>query len=361
MRAVTRDPAKAPAALSARYGRPKRSELERAADHYAAQVAAGATKIKTYGFSRYKLAEVKDELDQIFHGKCAYCESAYAATHPVDVEHYRPKGPVDGVVGHPGYWWLAADWENLLPSCIDCNRKRGQITPQPMDWSLLTLNNTYGFDHSKEMQSGKQSAFPLAPGSVHVADGSVPAQLDAEARLLLDPTRDAPGDHIGFYVDRDNLISLVYPKPLDPAVTPGLPPAIRDIAELQAQANQAQASPIGAVSIQIYGLNRLGLVQARTRLLRELDFLAIRAVELDVLRQQLQECRDDREARQQLPNTTPAEVAALKKDIDIDDQIIAKLDDMVASFYQEIAEKADARSPYSALAAAWIDTFVDSA
>ncbi|MEF9674035.1 hypothetical protein QNM99_25505 [Pseudomonas sp. PCH446] len=47
----------------------------------------------------------------------------------MDVEHYRPKGAVSEDASHPGYWWVAMDWDNLLPSCIDCNRKRKQVTP----------------------------------------------------------------------------------------------------------------------------------------------------------------------------------------------------------------------------------------
>jgi hypothetical protein len=74
---------------------------------------------------------------QLFHGKCAYCETVISSNQPGDVEHYRPKGRIRDQAGkvikvvvnnteieHPGYWWLAYDWRNLLPSCIDCNRRR---------------------------------------------------------------------------------------------------------------------------------------------------------------------------------------------------------------------------------------------
>jgi hypothetical protein len=69
--------------------------------------------------------------------KCAYCESVITASQPGDVEHYRPKGRIRDENGnivttvrcapgspHPGYWWLAYRWDNLLPSCTDCNRLR---------------------------------------------------------------------------------------------------------------------------------------------------------------------------------------------------------------------------------------------
>ncbi len=75
---------------------------------------------------------------QLSHQKCAYCESMITSTQPGDVEHYRPKGRIRDEHGkivtttrilgreidHPGYWWLAYDWVNLLPACIDCNRRR---------------------------------------------------------------------------------------------------------------------------------------------------------------------------------------------------------------------------------------------
>ncbi len=74
-------------------------------------------------------------LDGPFHGKCAYCETLIVANHPGDLDHFRPKGRVTNSsdmikvkdhrgqeAPHPGYYWLAYDFQNLLPSCEDCNR-----------------------------------------------------------------------------------------------------------------------------------------------------------------------------------------------------------------------------------------------
>jgi hypothetical protein len=103
-------------------------------------------------FTVYKEDEVRQALNQLFHGKCAYCESTYAATAPVDVEHYRPKGRI--VAGRkkkkPGYYWLAAEWANLLPSCIDCNRARRQEIP---------------FASPPKQTVGKGDQFPIADES----------------------------------------------------------------------------------------------------------------------------------------------------------------------------------------------------
>jgi hypothetical protein len=34
---------------------------------------------------------------------------------------------------HPGYYWLAYEWTNLLPSCYDCNsfRRHGTMKAGP--------------------------------------------------------------------------------------------------------------------------------------------------------------------------------------------------------------------------------------
>ena len=54
------------------------------------------------------------------HRKCCYCEKLEEQAKYRDVEHFRPKS---------SYWWLAWSWDNLLFSCIDCNRewKRDQF------------------------------------------------------------------------------------------------------------------------------------------------------------------------------------------------------------------------------------------
>lgn len=87
-------------------------------------------------------------LQEVFHGKCTYCESKLDKIRIASgqMDHYRPKGRVydlddrqkrrrvrsvlpDGTtIDHPGYFWLAYDWHNLLPSCKDCNAgPRGKL------------------------------------------------------------------------------------------------------------------------------------------------------------------------------------------------------------------------------------------
>lgn len=138
-------------------------------------------KEKEPTFSVYKDKSIALALYTLFYGKCAYCESRFAGIHPVDIEHWRPKGAVflgDGTLREYGYYWLAATWENLLPACIDCNRIRTH-------WDYV---------EKREINLGKGNWFPLS-------DESKRAKLDEEGYedpLLLNPCNDDPCEHLEF-------------------------------------------------------------------------------------------------------------------------------------------------------------------
>lgn len=163
-------------------------ELEKAIEHYASNTTKN-TPFK--GYSAYKLDPVKGALNALFRNKCAYCEMDYGGA-PLDVEHFRPKGAVVELHPHtfkqidapkvnkPGYFWLAANWSNLLPCCIDCNRPR-----------------TQQFTDSVDEVSGKSNYFPVAAGSGR----SLHPNTDPEAlekRLLIHPCIDDPSRHLEF-------------------------------------------------------------------------------------------------------------------------------------------------------------------
>ncbi len=73
-------------------------------------------------------------LERVFHNKCAYCESKNPGK--LEVEHYRPKSEVKDEngkkVGHPGYYWLAYNWENLLLACPWCNGRGAKSSRFPI-------------------------------------------------------------------------------------------------------------------------------------------------------------------------------------------------------------------------------------
>lgn len=239
MRKVDRSLVSAPKVLAAE-GRKGHRELERARAFY----ADPARTEETYDFKAYSDDAVKYALEKLFHGKCAYCESFYASQAPVDVEHFRPKGQVSGEPGHRGYWWLAMNWTNLLPSCIDCNRRRWQAVPAIPD-SLVALLDSPTLSDGKA-SLGKADLFPLA-GLRATSEAS---PLADEQPLLINPCDDDPAQDLAFYIDRDHPVSLLVPAMVD-----------------------ERPSARGVASIHVYGLNRLGLVQERTRVLRKLEFL----------------------------------------------------------------------------------------
>jgi hypothetical protein len=133
----------------------------------------------------------RDRLLAATHQKCAYCELRLPpGQRKGDVEHYRPKGRArrmdgkvvkimrDGVeINHPGYFWLAYDYLNLLPACSACNRRAG--------------------DAASGMNTGKSDIFPTLDD--HWA--ARPEDLPAERPALLNPWLDDPAEHLCFDPD----------------------------------------------------------------------------------------------------------------------------------------------------------------
>jgi hypothetical protein len=100
-------------------------------------------------FKREIWAELKWHLFELFHGKCAYCESKPLSVEAGDVEHYRPKSKVSEDPNHPGYYWLAYDVTNLLPACEDCNRNFGKMSHFPVKGQHA--HNPKGVVHEKPL------------------------------------------------------------------------------------------------------------------------------------------------------------------------------------------------------------------
>jgi len=119
-------------------------------------------------------------LENVFHGKCAYCETMVTPGFFGDGEHYRPKGNVTvaddsgvrraivaGEKSHPGYYWLAYNWRNLLPSCQQCN-------------------------------NAKSDQFPVSKAHVHLP-APEPGELDtAEEPLLINPYIEEASPYLAF-------------------------------------------------------------------------------------------------------------------------------------------------------------------
>ncbi len=150
--------------------------------------------------SLYKRSSIKREVfaakDGPFRGRCAYCEANIRDFQHGEIEHFRPKKAVtdendlpvpmacpDGMTReHPGYYWLAYDWRNLLASCITCN--------QPGEHGI-----------------GKRNRFPVRFGRHAVT----PPEVAQEQPLLInpaDPGEEDPERHLSVDTDRGTMIHL---------------------------------------------------------------------------------------------------------------------------------------------------------
>jgi hypothetical protein len=276
-------------------------------------ISKKATNKRGFTFKAYKHDEVRDYIEKLFAGKCAYCEAFYSSTAPVDIEHFRPKGAIENEPTHPGYWWLAADWHNLLPSCIDCNRRRKQRTLAVNTSLMALLGSSASGQPGGFKNAGKKDAFPIK--GPRATDHKSPAQLEAERPLLINPCIDDPDDHLSFVVEQYTPHSLVVPLPRRQNSTPN---ALDDR---------------GAMSIQVFGLNRLGLVQERTRLLRHLEFLGEQLIELNAIIEDME-------------------------DGGTDEKHVSKLRMLADRLVDELRRMTKPDQPFSALASTWLEQYV---
>jgi uncharacterized protein (TIGR02646 family) len=130
----------------------------------------------------YAHLDARVALEALTDGKCAYCEVPLAR-FDWDVEHFRPKGRVKERPDHPGYYWLAYTWSNLLPSCTFCNQNRKE-------------RPTFD-DPAPGETGGKLDQFPIEDEATRATDPE--HDLISERPLLLDPAAENPAEHLGYH------------------------------------------------------------------------------------------------------------------------------------------------------------------
>jgi hypothetical protein len=163
-------------------------------------------------FERADLTKVWTELKKwllanVFSNKCAYCETAITR-FTFHAEHYWPKGKVtnnnkpvqikdelDQHQNHPGYFWLAFHWTNLLPACEFCNTGNGKRNEFPIPGT--TYLSVFKKLTKTECKSLKQRLIQSKswPDVFYFQ----PVDLDhKEGRLLLHPYLDDPRKSLTF-------------------------------------------------------------------------------------------------------------------------------------------------------------------
>ena len=156
--------------------------------------------------------DLKDFLiKNVFNNKCAYCETREVRS-PYHAEHFRPKGRVSfqpegkrkfqkvlitdelgNQMEHPGYFWLAYNWANLLPSCNYCNTALGKKDQFPVKKGYVSVTKLTADQATKlarkEIESLKRPAiYYLQPDDLNTL----------EEPLLINPYLDDPAEHIVF-------------------------------------------------------------------------------------------------------------------------------------------------------------------
>lgn len=155
-------------------------------------------------------------LTQLFRGKCGYCESLIPEGGGV-VDHFRPLSDAVGLDARSnadGYWWLAYQWENLYLACVTCSRNKGH-------------------------------QFPVA--GEHAIPETLGDALIREHSLLLDPCLDDAESYFSFersgHVKEEGLAATnpIFSKSLNR----------------------------GRSTIEVFGLNRINLIQMRQAVIVE--------------------------------------------------------------------------------------------
>ncbi|WP_157823390.1 hypothetical protein [Olleya sp. 1-3] len=221
-------------------------------------------KTKAFEHKLFKDLEVKKALENLFNKKCAYCESKIAKTSPIDKEHFRPKTKVNFKDSDKirGYYWLAADWDNLLAACAFCNR-----------------TGTHNTELEEKFVAGKLDFFPLIDESMRVTYGNVLIE-EEKVRLLINPCIDKPEKIIAYNED-----GHIFPN--------------KDISEKEVKMVKASVETFGLLRSELHKDRRETWRQVTVQLIRirkafkkhlqypnDLEFLETLNEELDELKTQ---------------------------------------------------------------------------
>ncbi len=123
-----------------------------------------------FGEDLFHSSELLRDVNDLFQGKCAYCETLVQS--PV-IRHFRPlqfAEPSYGIDTTHYYTWLAFDWQNMLLVCDVCEKSKTSLFP---------------------MQRGGRSTYLARYDDIR----------EQEYPLLIDPCFDDPRRHLQFLSD----------------------------------------------------------------------------------------------------------------------------------------------------------------
>ncbi|MCP4215755.1 MAG: hypothetical protein GY765_13965, partial [bacterium] len=147
------------------------------------QLDSGTVSRPKFSDHYYGHDTVREALSNLYHHKCAYCETSPCASSELRVDHYRPKNKIKEVKvdkPHPGYYWLGYEWSNLIPGCDKCNNAKSNYFP------LETGGKRVVAPPCETGQLDEQACLASSPA------------LRAEKPLVLHPEVDRPEEHFVF-------------------------------------------------------------------------------------------------------------------------------------------------------------------
>jgi hypothetical protein len=137
----------------------------------------------TFHFNDKIWSDLKEWMvENLFYRRCAYCETGMVGFWG-DAEHHRPKGNVSGrdaegtsmrrqaileigaeeiQIAHPGYFWLAYNWRNLIPSCQWCNQGGGKVDQYPTDKVPVVMKRLNDADAAALQQPIRSTKWPTS-------------------------------------------------------------------------------------------------------------------------------------------------------------------------------------------------------
>ena len=99
--------------------------------------------------------------------------------------------PDGQVVRHPGYFWLALEWRNIVPSCAGCNALQGKLNQFP-----VSADHCYAVHLAdKEVAAIQGKPIPI-PGHQQLYLLGSEELNRREHPLLLHPYFDDPSEHL---------------------------------------------------------------------------------------------------------------------------------------------------------------------
>jgi uncharacterized protein (TIGR02646 family) len=184
---------------------------------------SGAKDFNGFASAIYAAKDVKDTLLNAQHGKCAFCESFVRHISYGDVEHFRPKS---------GYRQRPTD----------------ELKRPGYYWLAYAWANLF-FSCQLCNQQFKRNLFPLKDGRRRARSHT--HDLSKEVPLIVDPSRLEPANFIEFREERAHAVG---------------------------------GCPEGETTIEVLGLNRSELMEARGRRLQTLKMLLLAR---DLLRERI--------------------------------------------------------------------------